>query len=125
MKLRRLRDGDVLNDVDTVLVRGGELESDALREDAVRYHSIYGTYGISVFAIRGLTLDELAQEVPLVRFGRLTLLTVRDILNTGMRLEPTGRNPHHYTIGFDDLDDGVRGLVACPRQVVLNAYHDA
>ena len=125
MKLRRLREGDVLGDGDVVLVRGGDLDPDILRADAMRYHSIYGTYGISVFALRDVTVDELAQQVPLVRFDRLTLLTVWDVLAAGMRLEPTGRNPCHYTAGFDDLDDGVRRLVGCPHQVVPNAYHDA
>jgi len=125
MKLRRLRDGDVLENGDIMLMRGGDLDPDILRADAMRYHSIYGTYGISVFALRDVTVDELAQQVPLVRFDRLTVLHVRDVLTAGMRLEPTGRNPCHYTVGFDDLDDGVRRLVGCPRQVVPNAYHDA
>ena len=88
MKLRRLRDGDVLEDGDVVLVREGDLDPDILSEDAVRYHSIYGVYGISVFAVRGATIDELAQQAPLVRFDRLSLLTVRDVLAVGMRLEP-------------------------------------
>ncbi len=42
-----------------------------LRADAVRYHhSIYGTYGISVFTVRDATLDELAQQVPLALLDR-------------------------------------------------------
>jgi hypothetical protein len=65
MKLRRLRDGDVLEDGDVVLVRGGDLDPDILSEDAVRYHSIYGVYGISVFAVRDATIDEFAQQAPL------------------------------------------------------------
>lgn len=125
MKLRRLREGDVLEDGDVALVRGGDLDPDVLRADAVRYHSIYGAYGISVFAVRGVTVDELAQQVPLVRFDRLTLLRVRDVLAVEMRVEPTGRNPCHYTVGFDDLDDRVRRLASCPHRVVPNAYHDA
>ena len=85
MKLRRrLRDGDVLEDGDVVLVRGGELDLDILCADAARYHSIYGVYGISVFAVRDATVDELAQQAPLVRFDRLTVLTVRDVLAAGM-----------------------------------------
>jgi hypothetical protein len=83
MKLRRLRDGDVLEDGDVVLVRGGDLDPDILSEDAVRYHSIYGVYGISVFAVRDATIDELAQQAPLVRFDRLSLLTVSDVLAAG------------------------------------------
>jgi hypothetical protein len=93
MKLRRLRDGDVLENGDVVLVRGGDLASDILSADAVRYHSIYGTYGISVFAVRDATVDELAQQVPLVRFGCLALLKVGDVLAVGMRQEPTGPQP--------------------------------
>jgi hypothetical protein len=125
VKLRKLRDGDVLENGDMVLVRGGNLDPDVLRADAARYHSVYGVYGISVFAVRGATLDELAQQAPLVRFDRLALLLVRDVLASGMRLEPTGRNPRHYTVGFDHLDDGVRRLAGCPHQVVPNAYYDA
>ena len=125
MKLRRLRDGDVLDDGDIVLVRGGDLDPDILRADAARYYGIYGIYGISVFAVRDATVDELAQQVPLVRFDRLSLLKVRDVLAAGMRLEPTGRNPGHYTVSFDDLEDGVRRFVSCPHQVMPNAYHDA
>ena len=125
MKLRRLRDGDVLEGGDVVLVRGGDLDPDILRADAARYHSIYGVYGVSVFAVRDATVDELAQQAPLVRFDCLTLLKARDVLAAGMRLEPTGRNPRHYTVGFDDLDDGVQRLIGCPQQIVPNAYHDA
>ena len=79
----------------------------------MRYHSVYGVYGISVFAVRDATIDELAQQAPLVRFDRLSLLTVRDVLAVGMRLEPTGRNPRHFTVGFDDLGSGVQRLVSC------------
>jgi hypothetical protein len=50
-------------------VRGGELDPEVLRADAQRYHEVYGIYGISVFAVRGLPLDEIAQQVPLVRFN--------------------------------------------------------
>jgi len=125
VKLRRLREGDVLDDGGVVLVRGGELDPDVLRADALRYHGVYGSYGISVFAVRGVTLDELAQQVPLVRFALLTLIKVKDARRAGLRLEPTGRNPRHYTLGFDDLDEGIRQLTGCDHQVVPNAYYDA
>ncbi len=80
MKLRRLRDGDVLEDGDVVLVRGGDLDPEILCADAVRYRGIYGVYGISVFAARDTAVDELAQQSPLVRFDRLSLLRVGDVL---------------------------------------------
>lgn len=117
--------GDVLEDGNVTLVRGGDLAPDILFADAVRYHSIYGVYGISVFAIRGVVLDELAQQAPLVRFDRLSLLKVRDVLAAGMKLEPTGRNPRHFTVSFDDLEVGAQRLARCPHQIMPNAYYDA
>ena len=125
MKLRRLREGDVLDDGEIVLVRGGLLDPGVLRADAPRYHGIYGSYGISVFAIRGATLEEMAQQVPLVRFTPLTLIKVAQVRKARLRLEPTGRNPRHYTVGFDQLDEGVARLAGCEHQVVPNPYHDA
>jgi hypothetical protein len=41
----------------------------------------------------------------------------------GLRLEPTGRNPHHFTVGFDDLSEGVKGLMGCDRRTMTNPYH--
>lgn len=64
-KRRHVRDGDRLDDDETVVIRGGRLDPALLRADAERYHDIYGQYGISVFAARDATVDELAQEVPL------------------------------------------------------------
>jgi hypothetical protein len=81
-----------------------------LRADARRYHEVYGTYGISLFAVRGMALDEMAQQVPLIRFRGLTLIRARELVRSGLSLEPTGRNPRHYTVGFDDLGQGVKVL---------------
>jgi hypothetical protein len=124
VKLRRLREGDVLDDGEVLLVRGGVLDMGVLREDAQRYHMIYGSYGISVFAIRGATLDEMAQQVPLVRFAWLTLIKVSDVRTARLRLESTGRNPRHYTIGFHQLDEGVARLGSLEHQVTRNPYHN-
>jgi hypothetical protein len=125
MKLRRLRDGDVLENGDIVLVRGGDLDPDILSADAARYYSIMVSSGFRSSLSAMSPVDELAQQIPLVRFDRLSLLMVRDVLAAGMRLEPTGRNPRHYTVSFDDLEDGVQRLASCPHQVMPNAYHDA
>ena len=46
MKQRFIRVGDELTDDVTVVVRSGDLDPDILRADALRNHSIYGTYGI-------------------------------------------------------------------------------
>lgn len=124
MKQRFIREGDELRDDDVVVVRGGHLDPAILRADALRNHAIYGTFGISVFALRDATLDEMAQQAPLVRFEALTLMTAGAIRAVDLRLEPTGRNPRHFDIGFDDLERGVDRLCSCEHRVVENPYHD-
>ena len=124
MKNRYIREGDRLEDAETVVVRGGELDAELLRADALRHHSVYASYGISVFAARGMTVDELAQQAPLVRFEVLTLVAVGAIREAGLRLEPTGRNPRHFTVSFDDLDDGVERLRCCQHSLWRNPYHE-
>ena len=70
VKRRLVRSGDTLIDAAEVVVRGGDLHGQAVREDALRMFEVYGSYGISVFALGGATIDELAQQAPLVRFAR-------------------------------------------------------
>jgi hypothetical protein len=124
VKQRHVRPGDDLRGDEVVVIRGGELDPTVLRSDALRYHSIYGTYGISVFAGRDVTVDELAQLPPLVRFEMLTLIETGVLRTAGFRLEPTGRNPRHFTVAFDDLDKGVETLGRCEHVVWQNPYHE-
>jgi hypothetical protein len=57
---------------------------------------------------------------------KLRRLREGDVLDdSGVVLEPTGRNPRHYTVGFDELDDGVQRIASCDHQIVPNPYHDA
>ena len=123
-KQRHLRPGDRLDDDDIVVVRGGDLEAAALRSDAERYQSIYGDYGLSVFAARDVAVDELAQQAPLVRFEILTLVRVGALRAAGFRLEPTGRNPRHFTVAFDDLEAGIAELRRCEHRSWVNPYHE-
>lgn len=124
MKQRYLREGDELGDAEAVVVRGGDLDREILRADALRNQAIYGSFGISVFAVRDLSLDELAQMPPLVRFERLTIMTAGVLRAAGLRLEPTGRNPRHFDVSFDDLDDGADRLCNCEHRVMVNPYHE-
>lgn len=118
-KQRHLRPGDRLDDEETIVIRGGRLDPDGLRGDALQYHNIYGDYGLSVFAARDVAIDEIAQQPPLVRFEVLTLVRA-----AGFRLEPTGRNPRHFTVAFNDLDAGIEALLACEHRIWNNPYHD-
>jgi len=124
VKQRYLRADDRLDDDITLVVRGGDLDRELLRADAIRNHQIYGTYGISVFAVRDATLDDLARDPPLVRFARLTLVTTGVLRAAGLRLDPTGRNPRHFDIGFDNVDDGVARLCGCEHRIFMNPYHE-
>jgi hypothetical protein len=124
VKLRYVRGGDDLSDEEDVVVRGGELDFAVLQRDAKRNYEVYGVYGISVFAVRDVTLDEMAQQPPLLRFSRLTLMKAGVIRAAGLRLEPTGRNPRHFDITFDQLDEGVDRLCRCEHQMFDNPYHE-
>lgn len=64
MKQRYIRPDAELGDEDIIVLRGGALEADLLRIDALRNHEVYGVYGISVFAVLDATIDELAQVSP-------------------------------------------------------------
>lgn len=122
-KARFIRPNDTLDDADTVVVRGGELVVEILRADAARYEAIYGVPGISVFAARGVTVDELAQEAPLIRFAVLTLMRVGTLRAAGFTLEATGRNPWHFTVTFDGLE-GAANFAACEHERWINPYHE-
>lgn len=124
MKQRYVRPGDQLTDDTTVVVRGGPLDPQVLREDAVRMFDVYGIYGVSVFAVREVSLDELAQQAPLVRFAELTLAAVGAVRAAGLGLEATGRNPQHFTVVFPDVG-AVDRLVAAEHRTMLNPYHEA
>jgi hypothetical protein len=123
-KNRRLRHGDQRIGDDVTVVRGGDLDPAVLRSDAERYRTIYGTYGLSVFTGHDVSVDELAQQSPLVRFRLLTLIRAGVLRAHGFRLEPTGRNPRHYTVAFDDLDAGVASLRSCEHETTINPYHE-
>jgi hypothetical protein len=123
-KLRYVRVEDHLEDAATVVVRGGLLDQRVVRRDALRMHQVYGVYGISVFAVRDISLDELAQQLPLVRFPVLTLVTVGAIRSAGAWIDPTGRNRLHYTVWFGDLDEGVGRLCSVKHEIRKNPYHE-
>jgi len=77
-----------------------------------------------VSAARDIAIDELAQQPPLVRFQVLTLVRAGVLRSAGFRLEPTGRNPRHFTVTFDDLDEGVEALFSCEHRSWTHSYHE-
>ncbi len=77
-----------------------------------------------MFAARDVAVDELAQQAPLVRFEVLTLVRVGVLRAAGFRLEPTGRNPRHFTVAFDDLEAGIGELQGCEHRRWVSPYHE-
>jgi hypothetical protein len=55
---------------------------------------------------------------------RLALIMAAELTSSGLRLEPTGRDPRHYTVRFDDLGQGVKVLAGCQHRVMTNPYYD-
>jgi hypothetical protein len=125
VKQRYIRPADELRDDTVVVVRGGELRRDLIERDAVRAHAAYGVYAISVFAADGITVDELAQEQPLVRFESLALMTVGAVRAAGLVVRPTGRNRLHHSIEFDDLEGGIVRLLGCAHRTFVNPYYES
>jgi len=121
VKRRYVRPDGELSDETVVVVRGGGLDSEILAQDAQRAHDVYGTYAISVF----VTVDELAQEPPLVRFASITLMTVGEIRPQGCCSARVDADRLHYSIDFDDLDTGVEALVRCEHRTIVNPYHES
>ena len=123
MKQRFVRLGDELSDETVIVVRGGTLADEDVLDDALAAFEVYGVYALSVFALVDTTMDELAQEPPLVRFEWLTLMTAGTVRRAGFRLLPTGRRTLHHSIEFDDLPDGIARLQSCEHRTVFNPYY--
>lgn len=123
-KNRHIREHAELDDETTVVLRGGSLNAKLLRVDAQRNFDIYGVYGLSVFATVNATIDELAQEIPLVRFALLTLLEVGELRAAGLNLEATGRNPRHFDITFAQLESGIDRILNCRHRTTDNPYYE-
>ncbi len=123
LKLRYLRTGPAPSDPALKIVRGGTLDAAELFMHALRHHRIYGVYGISVFGLESLALDQLAKQVPLSCFEQLSVFRVGDVVHRGLHLEPTGHDVRHYTLICEDFHEGVRHLLACRQDVIDNPHY--
>ena len=89
------------------------------RESARENHTIYGFYGVSVFAeVGGLTWQQIA-ATKLRRAEWVVLFTARTLLANGLDLWDTGQAPH-YDIVHMDLNELVRRILGCEHRVVEN-----
>ncbi len=120
MKERHIRVGDDLIDADVIIVRGGLPGPRGLRAEAQNHYVVYGTSSVSVFAVRDVPLEEIAESLPLVCFEQLTLWTAGTIQKAGLALEPAGREPRHYLVNLGAGAAGVASLWGCEHRTVTN-----
>ena len=116
---RRQRRGEPLPDEAAFVIRGDLLDPATLAESALANHTIYGFYGVSVFAeVGGLTWEEIASS-KLSRAEWVVIFTARALLASGLGLWDTGQAPR-YDIVHDELDQLVGRILGCEHRVVRN-----
>ncbi len=106
-----------------LVLRGDDLDPEALAEIADENARIYGFYGLSVFAeVAGFDWERIDAE----RLGRaewLAIFTVADLLVAGLELWDTGRAPH-YDVVHEECSELVSRFVGCPHRLVRNPHHE-
>lgn len=107
------------------VVRGDELDSALLIEDAERFRARFAgwdRYGISAFyAASDGEVDVLCQA-RLVRFDTVVVFHRHDLEAAGIEIVPTFRTPH-VTLCHSDLGELVERLTGCSHVVRANPYH--
>jgi hypothetical protein len=117
----RVRNEQLADDA-LVVVRGGALDANTIRTDAMAASARFGEYGISAFsAADEAALDALARD-RLAQFDILVLMTAGAIRRAGLELRPTFRSPH-YTIMLAELDRDIASLVECENVRRTNPHH--
>lgn len=104
---RELLRGERVPQGATIVVRGGSDTRDKLRRHAertARAWSLDGRplYGISVFAVLDMPLDDLLRQ-RLANFRAIYLPTVARLAGHGFELLPTGQPPH-FTVRLRHAD---------------------
>jgi len=123
LKKQRHRRGEPLPAEAAFVVRGDLLDPAVLAQSARENHTVYGFYGVSVFAeVGGATWAEIA-ATKLRRSGWVVLFTARALLASGVELWDTGLAPH-YDIVHADLDELVGRILGCEHRVVRNPVQD-
>jgi hypothetical protein len=108
-----------------MLVRGGELDPDVLRDSGRANFVVYGFYGVSVWRYGD---DEQLADLAATKLRAasvLALFDAGDLAAAGLELWDTGQAPHYDVVATDagsDLDALVYRLTAAPCIAVDNEF---
>ena len=112
-------------DAPLLVVRGGVLEPDLTRADAIRFLRRYprwGRYGISAYFATDDEEIAVLCETRLERFETVAVFLLSALSAVGIEVVPTFRRPH-VTLAHADLDVLVTGLCSCEYRILDNRYH--
>lgn len=121
---QRHRRGERLPPTGALVLRGDELDPDALAETARENAEIYGFFGLSVFVERHDMDWQAIAATRLARAEWLAIFTVDDILGSGLALWDTGHEPH-YDVVHEDCNELIVRFVGCPHRLVENPHHES
>ena len=118
----RVRNEQLADDA-LVVVRGGDLDADTIRADAIAARTLGSASTGSPCSRRrtSAALDGLARD-RLAQFDMLVLMTAGAIRRAGLELRPTFRRPH-FTIMLPDLDRDIASLLQCDNVRRTNPYY--
>jgi hypothetical protein len=107
-----------------LVVRGGLLDVETLRMDALRAYARFGEYGVSVLAAPDeQALNELGRTV--LRLNEtLTVMQAGNIREQGLELRPTFRRPH-FSVMLPNLDVDLARLTSCENVLRRNPYFES
>lgn len=120
VRLRAVPDEAVL------VVRGDELDADVLRRDAVRFRrrfSQWERYGVSAFAAANDAELDVLCETRLGRFETVVIFRRSDLVDSGIEIVPTFRQPH-VTLAHPDLEALVNKIRSCDHRELTNPHFE-
>ncbi|GIT80159.1 hypothetical protein LLS1_18280 [Leifsonia sp. LS1] len=92
---------------DAIVVRGGIMLRASVEAAAVTNYRDYGFYGVSTFAIPGLTASEIWEKSPKIappNYRRIRVTTAGAVRAAGFELSPTWESDH-FDIVLDNPPD--------------------
>jgi hypothetical protein len=99
-----------------VVVRGGLAATDSIRRTAEVSQATHGFFGVSVFLVFDLTIEDLVRQVPELspdRYRQLRTTTVGSLRTAGFGLLATGNWPHYDIVLADITNEAIERLQRC------------